>query len=66
MKRRRTLYVYSTMGAFPCSHCSSGKAMSITQTECVFFSLMYPTCFAHAPFYHLWPAPSTKFFNFVS
>ena len=40
----------------PLLHCCSGKAILITQPECI-CSLSYPACNAHAPYWHLWPAP---------
>jgi hypothetical protein len=36
-------------------HCCSGKAITITYSECVFYSHSYPACDAHAPYFHLWP-----------
>ena len=41
--------------------CCSGKAISITYSECV-CSLSYPACNAHAPYCHLWPAPLYNIF----
>jgi hypothetical protein len=38
----------------PCNHCCSGKAVSITYSECV-CSLSHPACNAHVPYCHLWP-----------
>ena len=36
------------------SHCCSGKALSVTYSECV-CSLSYPACKAHVPYCYLWP-----------
>jgi len=36
----------------PCNHCCSGKAISITYSECV-CSLRYPACNAHVPYCHV-------------
>jgi len=36
-------------------HCCSGKAINITQPECV-CSLRYQICNGHAPYCHLWSA----------
>jgi len=35
-----------------CNHCCSGKAISITYSECV-SSVSYPLCNAHAPYFPL-------------
>jgi len=45
----------------PCNHCCSGKAISITYSECV-CSLSYRACTAHAPYCHLWPVWLYNFF----
>ena len=37
------------------NHCCSGKAITITYSEFVFYSHIYPACYAHAPCFHLWP-----------
>jgi len=42
-------------------NCCRGKAISITYSACV-CSLSYPACNAHAPYYHLWPAPLYSIF----
>jgi len=41
--------------ALSCNHCCSGKATSISYSECVSCSLIYPACIALAPYCHLWP-----------
>jgi hypothetical protein len=41
--------------AHSCNHWCNGKAICITYYECA-YSLSYPTCNAHEPYCHLWPA----------
>jgi hypothetical protein len=47
--------------ALSCNYCCSGKAINITYFECV-CNLCYPTCTAHLPYCHLWPARLYKIF----
>jgi hypothetical protein len=44
-----------------CSHFCSGKAMTVTYSECV-CSPSYPACNAHAPYCHLWPVRLNNIF----
>ena len=46
--------VTTATGALSRKHCFSGKARSITYSECVCCSLSYPACNAHASYCHLW------------
>ena len=53
-KTRHAKCVFCNTEALSCSHCSSGKAVSITYCECI-CSIIYAACNAHAPYCHLWP-----------
>ena len=44
---RQAVYVWRNIEARSCNHCCSGKATSITYSECVFCSLRYAACNAH-------------------
>jgi len=64
---RQIMYVQRNIEVRSCNHCCSGKAVSITQRECVcvcvcVYSLRYPASNAHVPYYHLWPAPLYNIF----
>jgi hypothetical protein len=50
------MYVYRNTEARLCGHCCRAKAVSIAYSECVFLAFRCPTCNAHAPYCHLWPA----------
>jgi len=50
------MYVKRNTEARSCNHCYGGRTMSMIQPVCI-CSLRYPTCNAHAPHCHLWPAP---------
>ena len=50
--RRQKLYVEGNIHVRSRNHCCCGKAVSITYAECVFVSLSYPACNAHAPYCH--------------
>jgi hypothetical protein len=39
------------------NHCCSGKAMSLTQPECMYLQ-------PYAPYCHLWPAPLYSIFPY--
>jgi len=55
LKKRHAMYTLQcNIAACSPNHCRSGKAISITYSECV-CSLRYPACNAHAPYCHLWP-----------
>ena len=56
------MYVKRNTEAPSCNHCCSGKATSITYCECVCGA--YPACNAHAPYFHLWPAPLYNIFPY--
>ena len=51
--------------AIYCNHCCSGKAISITYSECV-CSLSCQARNAHAPYCRQWPAPALKNFSTLS
>jgi hypothetical protein len=50
------VYVQRNIEALSCNQCCSGKA-------CV-FSLSYPACNVHAPYFHLWPARLCSIFSY--
>ena len=57
------MYIWRNNEARSCNHCFSGKAVSVTYSECVFVpSLTYPACNAHAPYFHLWTDPLYNIF----
>jgi hypothetical protein len=58
---RQAMHVRRNIEVFSCNHFCSGKAIIITYSGCV-CSLRYPACNAHAPYFHLWPAPLYYFF----
>jgi hypothetical protein len=39
LKQRQAMYVYRNIEARSCDHCCSGKAMSVTYSECVSLAL---------------------------
>jgi hypothetical protein len=53
--KRKALYVLRNIEARLRNHCYSEKVMCITYCKRV-SSLSSPTCNAHAPYCHLWPA----------
>ena len=55
------MYVKRNIEARSCKYCCSGKALSISQSECI-CSLRCPACTAHAPYCHLWPVPLYSIF----
>ena len=59
------MYVSRNTEVLSCNWFCSGKAMSITYSECVFVcvcSLSYLACNADAPCCRLWPAPLYNIF----
>ena len=56
------MYVQRNIEARSCNRYCSGKAMSITQHACVYCSLRYPACNAHAPYCLPWPASDLQYF----
>jgi hypothetical protein len=67
-QQKRTANVrISTIEALSRNYCCRGKATSITYTGCV-YSLSYPACKAHAPFYIVICGLSgcTIFFHIIS
>ena len=59
------MYVKRNIEARSCKYCCSGKALSISQSECI-CSLRCPACTAHAPYCHLWPVPLLQYFSTLS
>ena len=63
MEIEQPFYILRNIEAYWFNHCCSGKAISITQLECVCIcSVSYPACNAQAPYYHLCPAPLYNIF----
>jgi hypothetical protein len=54
---RKGNVIYGNIEARSCNHRYSGKAISITYSECVFVALGIQAYKAHAPYCYLRPAP---------
>jgi hypothetical protein len=65
---RQAIYMRRNIEARPRDNCCSGKAISITYSECVFVALSYPACNVHAPRFIVIHglSGSTVFFHSIS
>ena len=59
------MYVLLNNEARSCNHCCSGKSISVTYSDYI-CSLRYPARNVHAPYCHIWPAPTVKHFSTLS